>query len=86
VLKYIVLPENSTDADLNGFIALCDEVKPLGVRLAGDIHNDFDCRSEQIIEFAIKLGREAVKHGHDLLVLDLFGSATESIKKQIFNR
>jgi MoaA/NifB/PqqE/SkfB family radical SAM enzyme len=84
-LKYIVTLENSNEDDLKGFLDLCDEVKPQMIRISRDIHNDFRQLPQPIIDFAIKLGRGAVERGHEVMVLEYFGSNNDAeIRHQIF--
>jgi molybdenum cofactor biosynthesis enzyme MoaA len=85
-LKYIVMPENCNDDDLNGFLAICGEIKPMKIRISCDIHNDFNILPQQIIDFAIKLGQQAIKRGHEVLVLEHFGAKNDKyIQQQIFS-
>lgn len=84
-LKYIVMLENSNDIDLSGFLSICDEVQPTQIRLSCDIHNNFDNLPYQLIDFAIKLGKEAVKRNHKVLILEHFGGKNNQyIKQQVF--
>jgi pyruvate-formate lyase-activating enzyme len=86
-LKYIVIAENSNDNDLSGFLDLCDEIKPRKIRLSCDIHNDFNNLPNRIIDFAINFGRESIKRGHEIMLLEHFGVAkNEYIRSQIFNK
>jgi pyruvate-formate lyase-activating enzyme len=84
-LKYIVLTQNCNDDDINGFIEICKEIKPQLVRISCDIKSDFKNLPPQILEFAIKLGRECLKNKLDFYVLEHFGGHEEYIKKEIYN-
>jgi molybdenum cofactor biosynthesis enzyme MoaA len=86
-LKYIVTDKNSNDNDLSGFLNLCDEIKPRKIRLSCDLHNDFNNLSNRIIDFVINLGRESIKRGHEITLLEHFGvEKHEYIRSQIFNK
>jgi MoaA/NifB/PqqE/SkfB family radical SAM enzyme len=84
-LKYIILPENCTDSDLNGFIELCRACAISTISLSCDIHADHDNLSQEIIDFAIRLGKTARKEGIDIIVLPFFGDENNNfICKSIY--
>lgn len=54
-LKYIVIPENVSDEDLEGFIEVVDKLNLLGVDISVDAFLDENLITEEMREFALKL-------------------------------
>jgi MoaA/NifB/PqqE/SkfB family radical SAM enzyme len=85
-MKYIVLPENTTEADLKGFLELCKEIKCKQIRISCDIKVDHSSLPQALVDFAIRLGRFAVSDRFEVVLLPHFGAKNdEIIKEQVFD-
>lgn len=87
-LKYILLDENLGDEDLNGFIQICSELKPIQMIISADLKKVFDWKKkldyeEHIVSSAIKLVEGAIKSDIHFIFDPYLGPANT---KEIYRR
>lgn len=73
LLKYIILPENCSKDDFDGFIALVKEIKPISVSIACDVKVPVEMIPQSIVEGAIYMGIQLQRAGIWVNILPYFG-------------
>lgn len=73
LLKYIILPENCSKEDFDGFTALAEEIVPMSVSIACDVRVPAERIPQSIVEGAIYLGTRLQREGISVNVLPYFG-------------
>ena len=72
-LKYIILNENCSRADLDGFVELCRYCNAEAARISTNMFYDLSNLPDEIINAAIYLKKKLMEAGIDTYVLDTFG-------------
>jgi organic radical activating enzyme len=57
-LKYIVLADNTTSDDMDGFVNICKIIKPSGVIISRNLDTELKSESNDVIIFAKKMGNK----------------------------
>lgn len=73
LLKYIILPENNNELDINGFISLCKELEPISVSISCDLHINTSELPKEIADGAASMARRLGKIGIHADILSLYG-------------
>lgn len=73
MLKYIILPENCSKNDFDGFAELSKEIEPVSTSVACDIRIQAEKIPQSIVEGAIYLGTRLRSEGIQVNILPYFG-------------
>lgn len=85
-LKYIIMPDNSDDSDLEGFMNLCKKIKPQNINISCDLNIKPNEISEKMIDAAIFIAKKSNEYGLAYRILPYFGEKNmNKIKKGIDN-
>lgn len=74
LLKYIILPENCSKEDFDGFTALAEEIAPMSISIACDVRVPAGKIPWSIVEGAIYMGARLQREGILVNILPYFGN------------
>ena len=83
LLKYIIMPENASEANLEGFLELAAELRPQSVSISCDIRVETSLLPRVVIDGAVHLALGCRERGIAYTIMPYFG---ETNLKEIYNR